>query len=78
MTPDSPALLRTRVQPTTTHRSSDDRIHRELRPLLGDCVVGEPTAHQHNLRYVHLLQQGGRRGGPLPPSTVHDAHAILR
>ena len=70
-------LLRTRVQPTT-HRSHDDMIHSELRPLLGEWLVGELTVHQVNLHLVHLLQQGGRRGGPLTPNTVHDAHAILR
>ena len=70
-------LLRARVQPTT-YRSYDDMIHSYLRPLLGDCVVGELTVHQLNLHFVHLLQQGGRRGGPLTPKTVHYAHAILR
>ena len=70
-------LLRSRVQPTT-YRSYDDMIHSYLRPLLGDCVVGELTVHQLNLHFVHLLQQGGRRGGPLTPKTVHYAHAILR
>ena len=70
-------LLRTRVQPTT-HRSYDDMIHSYLRPLLGECLVGELTVPQCNLHFVHLLQQGGRRGGPLTPKTVHYAHAILR
>ena len=71
------ALLRTRVQPTT-HRSYDDMIHSYLRPVLGSCRVGELTAHQLNLHFVYLLQQGGRRGGPLTSSTVKYAHAILR
>ena len=71
------ALLRTRVQPTT-YRSYDDMIHSYLRPVLGDCRVEELTAHQLNLHFVHLLQQGGRRGGPLTRKTVAYAHAILR
>ena len=71
------ALLRTRVQPTT-HRSYDDMSHSYLRPVLGGCRVGELTAHQLNLHLLHLLQQGGRRGGPLTPKTVTYAHAILR
>jgi integrase len=71
------ALLRTRVQPTT-YRSYDDMVHSYLRPVLGGCRVGELTAHQLNLHFLHLLQQGGRRGGPLEHSTVKYAHAILR
>ena len=70
-------LLRTRVQPTT-YRSYDDMIHSCLRPVLGSCRVGELTANQLNLHFVHLLQQGGRRGGPLERSTVKYAHTILR
>jgi len=71
------ALLRTRVQPTT-YRSYDDMVHSYLRPVLGPCRVGELTTHQLNLHFLHLLQQGGRRGGPLQRSTVKYAHAILR
>ena len=71
------ALLRTRIQPTT-FRGYDDMINAYLRPGLGQLRVGELTVHQLDLYFVHLLQQGGRRGGPLKRSTVKYAHTILR
>jgi len=53
-------------------------IRSYLRLGLGPCMVGELTAHQLDLHFVHLLKQGGRRGGPLAAKTVKYAHAILR
>jgi integrase len=70
-------LLRTRVQPTTW-RGYDDMSRAYLRPGLGACRIDELTVRQLNLHFVHLLAQGGRRGGPLARKTVKYAHAILR
>ena len=69
--------LRTHVQPTSL-QTYVDVTRAYLRPGLGDCRVGELTVRQLNLHFVHLLQQGGRRGGPLARKTLMNVHAILR
>ena len=70
------ALSRSRVKPSTW-QSYDDACRAYLRPVLGDCLVGELTVHQLNLHFHDLLHQGGRRGGPLTPKTLANTHAVL-
>jgi integrase len=70
------ALSRSRVKPSTW-QSYDDACRAYLRPVLGDCLVGELTVHQLNLHFHHLLQQGGRRGGPLSGKSLDNTHAVL-
>jgi integrase len=70
------ALSRSRVKPSTW-QSYDDACRAYLRPALGGCRVGELTVHQLNLHFVQLLQEGGRRGGPLSQKTLTNTHAIL-
>jgi integrase len=71
------ALLRTQVQPTTW-RGYHDMVHIYLLPTLGRTRLRELHVRQLNRLYVHLLEQGGRRGGRLALRTVRYAHAVLR
>ena len=69
-------LARARVRPTTW-RAYDAICRAHLRPQLGSCRIGDLTVHQLNLHFVHLLRQGGRRGGPLTHKTLANTHSVL-